>query len=257
MTLTQRCLLLLALVVAPLGLRAQVTEVPQTIEPGGIQLRADALSFGVKQDTSAPNQYRALGVGTVLLSAGITQTVDAEVGDELFVNDTFTTNGSSHSQSGMGELSFRAKWRFFDDSSSGQSAAIIPYVMQPMNASVVGTRKTQGGIIMPWAVNVAGGFKVGAMIEWDELRNAADTRYDTRWYGSALAQWELGSRVSAYGEATLSTSTAGAGSDTGSLGAGATLNLNGNFQWDFEISKNLGTGRNAWTEVIRFRWKLL
>lgn len=239
------------------SLRAQVSEVPQTIAPGHILMRMDAISIGVNPDTSAPNQYKALALGTTLVSAGLTSTVDFEAGAQLFLRDTFTTNGSSHTQSGIGDVSLRSKWMFYNDPSSGQEAALIPFVLVPTNASVAGTRDVQGGVILPWSVDVAAGFKLGAMAEWDEMRNVADTRYDTRWFGSAYAQWNLGDRFGMYGEATLSTSTAGSGTDTGSLGAGATLNLNGNFQWDFEVSKNLGVGRSAWTETLRFRWKIL
>ena len=43
---------------------------------------------------------------------------------------------------------------------------------------------------------------------------------------------------------------------TGTVGGGATLSLSKNFQWDFEVSKVVGTGRNAWAEELRFRWML-
>jgi hypothetical protein len=63
--------------------------------------------------------------------------------------------------------------------------------------------------------------------------------------------------VGAYAEATLGLSTAGSSSDTGTVGAGATLSVSKDFQWDFEVSKVIGPGRNQWTEVLRFRWKIL
>jgi hypothetical protein len=95
------------------------------------------------------------------------------------------------------------------------------------------------------------------MAEWDEFRNVSNTGYDTRLFGSADAKWDFGGMVAAYAEATLSLSTAGASSDTGTFGGGATLSVSKNFQWDFEVSKVIGQGENAWTEVLRFRWKIL
>jgi hypothetical protein len=249
------------LAIASMGLasvlRAQVTEVPQTIEPGGVLVRVDAISLGAVQDTDAPNEYKALAVGTTLVSAGVTNSLDFEAGAQLFLRDTFTTNGVSHTQSGLGEVSLRVKWTFFNDPSSGQEAAIIPYVIVPTNASVTGTNYTQGGLIVPWSLTAGPGFKLGAMAEWDELRNEANTRYDTRLYASAYAKWSLGRMLSAYGEASLSTTTAGSVGDTGTLGAGATLSVSSNFEWDFEMSRNIGPGRNQWTEALRFRWRLL
>lgn len=247
--------LLAALAFTP-ALRAQVTEVPQTIEPGHVLVRMDAISFGAQQDTAAPNQYQALALGTTILSAGITDTFDIEIGTQLYLRDTFTTAGAQHTDSGVGDFQARVKWTFWSNPSSGEAAAVIPYVIVPEGPSGVGSTAKGGGIIVPWSMDVVGGLKAGAMFEWDELRNQADTRYDTRWYGSAYAQFALLGKVSVYGESTLSVSTAGTSADSGTVGAGATLSLSGNFRWDYEVSRVIGPGRNQWNQDLRFTWKL-
>jgi len=234
-----------------------VTEVPQTIDAGHVLMRVDAISFGAVQDTSAPNQYKALAVGTTVISAGVTDSFDFEFGAQLFLRDTYATDGSDHTDSGIGDITLRPKWTFWRDPSSGQEAAVIPYIMIPTNSSAVGNDSLQGGIIVPWSMDVGAGFRTGAMIEWDELRNVANTRYDTRWYASAVAQWNLAGTLGAYAETTLSVSTEGSSTDVGTVGGGATLNASKDFQWDFEVSRVIGSGRNQWTEVLRFRWKLL
>jgi Putative MetA-pathway of phenol degradation len=238
------------------GLKAQVTEVPQTIEPGRILLRVDAVSVGLAPGTAAPNQYQALGFGTAVVSVGITKTVDFEVGTQLYLRDTFSRLGRDETHSGIGGFILRPKWTFWSDEASGQQAAIIPYVMLPTRSNVAGNQAVQGGVILPWAMDIGAGAKAGAMFEWDELRNAANTRYDTRWYASAYFKWSLGQRLGAYAETTLSDSTAGSSTSYGTVGGGAVLSLSGNFQWDFEVSKVIGPGRNAWTEQLRFRWML-
>jgi hypothetical protein len=245
---------LLALVPA---LRAQVTEIPQTIGPGALLIRMDAISFGAEQDTSAPNQYKALAVGTTLVSAGITSSFDFEFGAQLFLRDTFSRGGSEHTDSGIGDLTLRPKWTFWKDPDSGQEAAFMPYLLVPTHSSAVGNNALEGGVIIPWSRDIAAGLKAGAMIQWDVLRNEANTRYDTRWYASADIKWSLGDRVGAYAETTASLSTAGTGADSGMVGAGVNLNASGNFQWDLEFSRVIGSGQNQWTEVLRFRWKVL
>lgn len=247
---------LLAAAFAP-RLRAQVTETPQTIEPGGILMRMDAISVGLQQDTSAPNQYKALGLGTTVVSVGLTNTVDVEVGTQLFIRDTFSTNGADHTESGIGDVLFRPKWTFWRDPSSGQAAAVIPYVLLPTNSSAVGNDSVEFGVIVPWSMDIGPGFKAAAMAEWDELRNVANTRYDTRLYASAFLKWDLAGRIGAYAETTLSESSAGTSTFAGTVGAGATISISKNFEWDFEASRVLGSGRSAWAEVIRFRWRIL
>ncbi len=248
--------MLVAVFCAPC-LLAQVTEIPQTIGPGSVLMRMDAISLGLDPDTTAPNQYKAVAVGTTLVSAGLTSTLDVEVGAQLFLQDTFSEGGSDHTESGIGDLTLRTKWEFWRDPASGEAAAIIPYVMVPTDSSAVGNNSLEGGLILPWSADIAAGTKAAAMVEWDEFRNVANTRYDTRWYGSAFIKWDLGQTFGAYAEATLSDSTAGSSSFAGTLGGGATLSVSKNFQWDFEESKVLGSGRSSWTEVLRFRWKIL
>jgi len=239
-----------------LRLGAQVTEVPQTIEPGHFLVRMDAISLGVKPDESEPNQYKALAFGSTIVSGGITDTLDFEVAAQLFIRDTYTVMGGSQTQSGVGDVSLRTKWTFWRDPDSHESAAVIPYLKLPTNSNGVDNHFVEGGVIVPWEMDVGAGFKAGAMLEMDELRNVADTRYDTRWYASGVAQWDLAGKVGAYAESTLSVSTAGTSSFSGTLGAGATLAVSRNFKWDFEISRVLGAARSQWTEVLRFVWRL-
>ena len=108
------------------ALRAQVTETPQTQGAGSVLMRMDAVSFGVAEDTAAPNQYKALAVGTTLISAGITPSLDFEFGTQLFLRDTFDKAGSDHTESGIGDVTLRPKWTFWRDTETGQAAAIIP-----------------------------------------------------------------------------------------------------------------------------------
>jgi hypothetical protein len=239
------------------GLRAQVTETPATIGPGSIFMRMDAISLGVEPDSAAPNQYRALALGTTLVSFGVTDSVDVETGTQLFVRDTFNSSGNVETNSGIGDFSIRTKWTFWKDPSSGQEAAVIPYVMVPVNSSAIGNNSVEGGIIVPWSRDIAAGLKAEAMAEWDEFRNVSNTRYDERWFVSAAAQWDLDGHIGAYAEATASLSTAGSSSDDATVGGGATLSISKNFQWDYEVSRVIGPGRNQWTQVLRFRWKIL
>ena len=247
---------LIALAFTPL-LRSQVTETTQTIEPGGLLLRVDAISLGIDPETSAPNQYKALALGTTILSAGLRNTVDLEFGTQFFVRDTFSEAGNDQTQSGIGDVMIRPKWTFWRDPSSGQAAAVIPYVMLPTNSKAVGNDSVEWGVIVPWSMDIAAGTKAAAMIEWDELRNVANTRYDTRMYGSAYLKWQLGTTLGAHAETTLSDSTEGSSTFAGTVGGGATLAVSHGFEWDLEVSRVLGSGRSAWTEVLRFRWKIL
>ena len=238
------------------GLRAQVTEVPQTIAPGQFLVRADAFSFGLRPNTPAPNQSQALVLGSTLLATGITPALDVEVGSQLYLRETYTYGGKDTTQSGVGDVSLRLKWAFWSDTAIGQAAALIPFVLVPTNSSVEGTRSASGGVILPWSLTTSWGPTVGAMVEWNELRNAANTGYDTGLYATLYSEINLLQRIAIYGEVTGNGSTAGSSGDTGTAGGGGTLKLTKDFLLDYEISRVLGPGRNDWTQALRFRWKL-
>jgi len=249
--------LALCLALSP-ALMSQVTETTQTIEPGGILLRMDALALGIDPQTTAPNQYKAVAVGTTIVSFGITDSFDMELGAQLFLRNTYSSDtGQDQTHSGVGDFSIRPKWTFWKDPASGQQAAIVPYIMVPTNSSAIGNNKVEGGVILPWSMDIAAGTKAAAMVEWDEFRNISNTRYDSRWYGSAYLKWDLGDTLGAYVETTLSDSTAGSSTASETLGAGATLSVSKHFTWDLEVSKVFGSGRSSWAEVLRFRWKIL
>ena len=52
------------LAVLMLPLRAQVTDTPQTIEPGKFFLRMDAVTVGINRDKLEPAKYTAVGLAS-------------------------------------------------------------------------------------------------------------------------------------------------------------------------------------------------
>ena len=251
-----RKLAVLVLLLSPLWLIAQVTETAYTSGAGHVDAKMDAVSIGLNQSAATPNQYQALAAGTTIVSAGLTDNLDFQVGAQLFLRSTFAVAGIDHTETGMGNVAARTKWTFWKDEASGQALAIIPYVQFPTHSQFGGSQFLQGGLILPWSMKIGAGATAAAMVEWDQLRNITNSGYVSKFYTSGYLRWDLGKVFGAYTEATMSDSTQGHSSFAGTLGAGATLSLSNNFEWDFEESRVIGKGRSAWTEVLRFRWKM-
>ena len=245
-------LCLLAMLV--LSLRAQVTETPQTIEPGKFFLRMDAVTVGVNRDTTEPNKFTALGLASSILAIGMTQNVDAQIGAQFFVRQTYQYRGARSSRSGWGDTSFRTKWTFWRDDQIGAAAAVIPYVKIPSKATGIGNNHLEGGIIVPWARTLGPGSAAGAMFQWDMLRNDANSGYDSRWFASGFARQHIGGGFGAYAEATLAVSSASSSSFAGTLGGGATFDFSRFFQADYGLSRGLGGRATDWVGVVRLRW---
>jgi hypothetical protein len=239
---------------AVLRLGAQVTETPQTIEPGRFFLRMDALTVGVNRDTAESNKYTALGFASSILSTGVTQNVDAQFGAQFFVRETYQYRGTRSSRSGWGDTSFRTKWTFWRDDQLGAAAAVIPYAKIPSTTTGIGNHHVEGGIIVPWAMTLGPGSAAGAMLQWDLLRNDANNGYDSRWFASGFVRQHVAGGLGAYAEATLAVSSASSSSFAGTLGAGVTFNASKNVQWDYGVSRGLGGRATDWINVLRLRW---
>jgi len=238
-----------------LPLRAQVTETPQTIEPGKFFLRMDAVTVAANRDTTEQNRFTAFGLGSSMLSIGLTKSIDVQVGAQFFVRETYQYKGTNTTHSGWGDTSFRTKWTFWRDDELGEAAAVLPYVKIPSTATGVGNNHMEGGVIVPWAMKLGPGSEAGAMLQWDLLRNDANNGYDSRWFVSGFARQHLFGGFGAYGEATMAVSSASSSSFAGTLGGGVTFDFTKMFQADYGISRGLGGSATDWVGVVRLRWK--
>lgn len=235
-------------------LRAQVTETPQTIEPGKFFLRMDAVTVGVNRDTTEPNRFTALGLASSILSIGMTKDVDVQLGAQFFVRQTFQYRGTNHSRSGWGDTALRTKWTFWRDEAAGAAAAVIPYVKMPSKTTGIGNNHVEGGVIVPWAKSLGSGSEAGAMAQWELLRNDANDGYDSRWFASGFVRQHIVGGFGAYAEATLAVSSASSSSFAGTIGGGATFDFSKFFQLDYGMSRGLGGRATDWTGVVRLRW---
>ena len=242
------------LAVLALPLRAQVTDTPQTIEPGKFFLRMDAVTVGVNRDSTEANRYTALGLASSILSIGMTKNVDVQFGAQFFVRETYQLHGTNNTRSGWGDTSFRTKWTFWRSPQGDAAAAVIPYVKIPSKVTGIGNNHIEGGVIVPWAMQLGPGSEAGAMFQWDQLRNDANNGYDSRWFASGFARQHIVGGFGAYAEATMAVSSASASSFAGTLGGGMTFDFSKLFQADYGLSRGLGGRATDWIGVVRLRW---
>ncbi len=238
-----------ALLLLPLtAARAQITETPETVAPGHFLLEMDALSLTV--DHESGSKFTAFGAASTFLTTGVTDNWDVQVGAELFLSQKFDAGGLTERHRGIGDVYFRTKWRFYQDTASGTSVALLPYVKMPTNTGGVGNKSVEGGLIVPWTTRLWGDFNLLAMAELDLTRNDADDGYDTFLYATATMSRTLTKRIGIYGEATWGKSSSGAPFE-GQLGGGVTYAVSDNLWWDFAMYRGLSNGAPDWNHVLR------
>lgn len=250
-----RRLALLALAGCTFGAaRAQLTESPQTIAPGKVLFEIDGVRLSYDRADAAGNKHTAVAVASTIVSSGLTDTLDVQVGVDLFLREKIEFRGGRDSSSGIGNTSLRFKWTFWRDERSGAAAAVIPYVRLPTSTGAVGSEHVEGGFIVPWAISAPGGFTAGAMFQWDHRRNDAGDGYDAHWIVSGFAQRALTRRFSVYAEAEFAVASTGFSDRAGSLGAGLLFQFTNWLQFDYELLRGLNRGATDWTHVARVNW---
>lgn len=234
---------------------AQVTETPQTVAPGKILVEMDGLSLGFDRGNTSGKGFTALGLASTILSAGLTDSVDLQVGATLFLRQTYEFAGARDSRSGLGDLRFRVKWTCWRDASTGSALALLPYVKVPSSTGGVGNNAVEGGLIVPWAMAIPGGITAGAMFQWDVLRNDANNGYDSQWRVTGALQRKLTSAFSLYGEGTMAAISSGLSKWAGTLGVGALLRVTKSVELDYEMQRGLNRHATDWTHVFRVNWE--
>lgn len=247
------CAALLPLVLA-LPLAAQITEAPQTIQPGRLLVEIDGVRLTFGRVDAAGNKVDAVGVASTLVSTGLTSSLDLQVGVDLFLRERYEYRGARDSRSGLGDVRVRAKWNFWRDEKRG-AAAIIPYVTFPSSTGGVGSDAIAGGFVLPWEQSLGGGVTFGAMFQWDIVRNDAADGYDTEWTTSAVIQRDLTSTIGVYAEAQAVASSTGFSNWAGLIGGGATWKITKRLQLDYQLLRGLNARAGDWTHVWRANWE--
>jgi hypothetical protein len=228
------------------GLRAQSTDVPDTVAPGRFLIEVDAIDLSF--DKNADFDYTAIGVGSVLVTTGVTANLDVQLGAQLFHTHRLEYDTFTDSDSGLGAVLVRSKWRFF--SNEYTSIALLPYVRIPTDSDAPGTDKVEGGVLVPWSAWLPGGVEFVAQAGVDLARNEADDGYDMDFMASAYLYRSLPAGFGLYAEA-MTWHTTGGEPSAGSLGAGVTLNTRFG-DLDYGIYKGLSDGAADWTHVLRY-----
>lgn len=226
----------------------QMTESPDTVAPGHFLLEMDGLRWST--DRANGVDTRELAIGSTLISTGLRHDLDLQLGADLFHRVIVKQHGERESQSGVGDVYLRTKWTFWREPGSGAAAAVIPFVKFPTNSGGIGNEAVEGGLIVPWALPLAGA-TVGAMAQWDYVRNDADDGYRSHWSASAYVDRSLAAGFAVYGEAVLETVSGGFSECGGLLAAGLRWDWSEQLQFDYQMLRGLNARVSDWTHVLR------
>lgn len=234
--------------------RPDKTESPYTVDAGHFQIEMDVFTFIHDRDTSGGGNVRtdAWSFAPVNLKVGLCNTVDFQLVVETW-NEVRTDERGARQithQSGFGDLSARLKINLWGNDGGKTAFGLMPFVKIPTNQDHLGNNGTEGGIILPLAIELPGGWSLGLMTEYDYTRNGDDNGYHSEFINSITASHDIIGDLGGYVEFFSAISTERHQPWIGTVDLGLTYGLTKNVQLDAGVNIGVTDSADDWNPFL-------
>lgn len=227
--------------------RPDQTESAYTVDAGHLQVEVDLVNYTHDRDTEdgADIRSRAWSFALMNLKVGLRNNVDLQ-----FMFDSHTrvrvedrVSKTTSIASGFGDVTTRVKVNVWGNDYGKTALALMPFVKWPLATTSLRNGKTEGGLIIPFALELGEGWSLGAMTELDFVRNRGNSGYDREWVNSITVGHDLTEKVGCYLEFFTVTGSAPGFKWQGQVDVGFTYALKANVQLD--AGCNFGVTKSA------------
>ncbi len=220
--------------------RPDQTESPYTVDAGHFQVEMDFFKY--TYDHHSPDGVRSeiWNLAPVNLKVGLLNNVDLQLVLDNYVS--VRTRNPSTRASGFGDITTRLKINLWGNDGGTTAFALMPFVKLPLDASDLRNGRTEGGLIVPLAVALPGGWSLGLMTEVDFVSDDAGG-HDTEWVNSITLSHDLIGKLGGYVEFFAVVGDAPGFDWQGQVDVGFTYGLTDNVQFDFGC--NFGVTESA------------
>ena len=220
--------------------RPDQTESPFTVDAGHVQLEVDFVKFTCDRHSPDGTRTEVWNIAPVNLKIGLFNNVDLQIVFDHYVHER-TRNPASRA-SGFGDITARLKINLWGNDGGATALAIMPYFKLPLDASNLRNGDTEGGVILPLAVALPGGWSMGLMTEVDFVSDGAGG-HDTEWVNSITFSHDIAGKLGGYVEFFSVAGNAPGFDWQGQADIGFTYGLSDDVQFDFGC--NFGITKSA------------
>lgn len=206
--------------------RPDTTESPITVDAGHIQIEASLYNYR-ENDGNESHTY-----GAINFKLGLTDSSDLQ-----FVFDSYVDEQGGGQ--GVSDLTIRYKYNLWGNDGGDTAFALFPFVKIPTNSDL-SNEQWEGGLILPFSINLAEGIGLGLMGEFDYLYNDDADEHQLEFLHSAALGFDVTARFGAYLEYVGIITEGGY---QAFLGGGLTYALNDNLVWD--VGAQFGLNEDA------------
>jgi hypothetical protein len=216
--------------------RPDKTESPFTVDAGHFQIESDLVAYAHDHDTAAGANLHgdSWDFATLNLKAGLCNFSDLQV--MLFPYSRVRTNdrvaGTIGRQSGFGDVLTRLKVNLWGNDGGSSAGGLMPFVKWPTSQDNLGNRAIEAGVILPIAVELPGGFGLGAMTEFDWLQDAGSHDYHPEFVNSVTVTHKIVGELDGFVEFFSVVSEQNGADWIGTFDFGFTYGITDNMQLD-------------------------
>lgn len=179
---------------------AQIADDPWSIAQGRTLVEVDAFyAF----DRDAGVSTRAFNGPTLLMSHGLTDRADVQLGFDAYYHDRYRSSGTVSTWQDWGDLTLRAKYTVHghddDEFALGAMAfALLPYLKVPLKLGDGGSHQVEGGLILPLALSLPRAWTLVVMTEFDCIADSADRGHVFQWIEALVLSRGFTEKTSGY-----------------------------------------------------------
>jgi len=227
--------------------RPDKTESPFTVDAGHFQIEADILNYTYDRYNPARTDTRVetVRIAPMNLKVGLRNNIDLQLVLETYesVRTHDLTTGGTRTDRGFGDLLVRTKWNAWGNDGGATAFAVMPYVKLPTHQDNLGNDSVEGGVIFPFALELAAGWSMGLMTQFDFVHDGNGSGYHPEFLNSVTFGHDIIGNLAAYAEFFSSVSTESGSDWIGTIDVGLAYGLTKDIQLDGGL--NIGVTRAA------------
>lgn len=214
--------------------RPDKTESPYTVDAGRFQVETDLVAYTYDRRDGVTT--RAFDVMPFNLKIGLTDSSDLQLAYGAFSRVRTFGGGVSDTDRGFGDLVVRYKQNLWGNDGGRTALGLMPFVKIPTNTLAQLNDDVEGGIIVPFAVDLGRGMGLGLMTEVDFLKAESGGGYEPTFVNSATVSFELTRRLGLYVEAFVERSAESGAETIVTVDTGFTYAVTDHLQLDAGVN---------------------
>ena len=227
--------------------RPDITESPYTVDAGHFQVEMDLVAYGYERHNAEHSDTRgeSWSFAHTNLKVGLLNNVDLQLVAPIFnrVRTDDRAAGTKTVDSGFGDLTVRLKMNLWGNDGGTTAFAAMPFVKLPTNQDDLGNDAVEGGLILPLAIELPGGWSMGLMAEFDFNEDGDGGGYHTEFVDSITFSHDIVGQLGGYVEFVSIISTEPDADWIGTVDLGLTFAVSEDIQLDAGV--NIGVSRAA------------